>query len=113
MIRIMSQGVMIGLCLGLAGCDSSAPSSGTVAPSGGTVTVPIDRNRVTTSSNPTAERANVRVDNGTVDVQVAPAAGKPAVDVDVREGGNVKVDIDRAKIRERIDERRAERATTP
>lgn len=71
-----------------AGCDDAGNNGGTTAP---------------------APSAEVRTRDGNVDVNVGPPGEKPGVDVDVRPGGNVDVDIDGEKIRQRVQERREER----
>ena len=80
------------------GCNSSTPNSSTT---------PLPAGQQ--SSEPSPIRADARARSGNVEVEVGRPGEKPAVGVDVRPGGNVDVNVDRDKIRERIDERRAER----
>jgi hypothetical protein len=89
--------VLVGF-LGLAGCESSAPSDGAapVAPEA-------------SQAPAKAPQADVRVDDGDVDVTAGPPGQKPGIDVDVQPGGDVNVDVDADRIRERIEERREER----
>lgn len=84
--------------LSVLGCDTSPPSNTTAPP-------PV----APRPGAPDPARADVKARNGNVDVEVGQPGEKPAVDVDVKPGGDVDVDIDRDKIRERIDERREER----
>ena len=81
----------ISAMLAVAGCDQSASN----------------RPRV----DPAAPRSEVRIDQNGARVDVDRADGKkPAIDVKVKPEGGVDVNVDRDKLRERIDERREERA---
>ncbi len=66
---------------------------------------PSNSGPVTTS--PPAPKGDVRVDRDGTRVEVdVPGDKKPAVDVKVNPGGGVDVNVDREKLREKIDERR-------
>jgi hypothetical protein len=88
------------LLLAAAGCDRGP--AGPTRPVGGPASTrpPVDRN------------VEVNTGPGGVDVEVnrdRPGTGKK-IDVDVKPGGGVDVNVDRDAIRQSIDERRAERA---
>ena len=53
-------------------------------------------------------QADVKAREGNVDVEVGAPNEKPAVDVEVRPGTGVNIEVDRDKLRERVRERRDE-----
>lgn len=97
----------LGCSLGLAGCDVSVPHDAATPTTGSTPVAPASPPSV--SAGAEAPHADVRANDGNVDVEVGPPGEKPGLDVDVRPGGNVDVNVDGEKIRERINERREER----
>ncbi len=64
------------------------------------------------AGDPSPIRTDTTIRDGDVDVEVGRPHEKPAVDVEVKPGGKVDVDVDGEKIRDRIEERREERRQT-
>ena len=102
----MSAAVL--MLFGLVGCDRGTTGSAPPAH------IPADTNRPN-AQTPGGGNVEVNTGPGGVDVDVnrnRPSTGK-GVDVDVKPGGGVDVNVNGPAIREGIQERRAERAIEP
>ena len=106
--------VAVAALVGFVGCDK--PRSTNSPPAGGKVEVTTDPATGKTDVDVNTKRrdVDVKVGPGGVDVDVdrdpTHPDGAKRVDVDVVPGQGVQVDIDGKSVRERIDERREERA---
>lgn len=112
-MKIFFTFAAVALMAGAVGCNRA----GTVGSSAARTKTTTERTTTTTTPDPADRTADRRNGGGNVDVDLgrdrttAPLTGpsNSGVNVDVRPGGGVDVDVQGEPVRDRIRERRAER----